>query len=102
MGRLRLVAPVGGAEVSGALGIGAGLLSWRATPAPDPIWSPAVERSGNATVLLTEVGLGVAVPIGRGARLGIDLRYLVGRARLLGARVGLDAVVGLAGMTWDL
>ena len=102
MGRLRLVAPVGGAEVSGALGIGAGLLSWRATPAPDPIWSPAVERSGSATVLLTEVGLGVAVPIGRGARLGIDLRYLVGRAKLLGARVGLDAVVGLAGMTWDL
>jgi len=102
MGRLRLVAPVDGAEVSAALGLGVGLLSWRATPPPDPIWEPAVEQHRSASVLLADVGLGVAVPLGRGARLGIELRYVVGRARVLGADVGLDAVVGLAGMTWDL
>jgi uncharacterized protein YraI len=95
---LRVVLPVGRAELSALVGAGLGFVSWDGT-ATTPVASGTA--SGDDSTFLTQAGLGLAAPISARTRLELEARLLMGEAKVLEVETGLNTVLVTAGLGWE-
>jgi hypothetical protein len=94
---LKVVAPLGPAQLSAGISAGGCVVLWRAT-----LRTPGTSVTDEVTqfVPFVQAGVGLAVPVGERWQLGIDFRWQGGESRILDAEVSLDGVAALAGVGW--